>query len=518
VARIASEKIGGGILRDAYGRREIVLVDRDAALAGTDVPAAGTVVDADGREQIVVASTSTATAFRSAQIVIDVTQSPYNAKFDNATDDTAAIQAALNAAVVAVPNLATSGNDAAARIVQLPPGFGRVLGTLSVPPNVVLRGHGKYATTLYRPGATGVTDPILKVTLGSVMQRFVDFGVVCNDNAVTCIDLTGVDGPSILGDASLLLHNILCVGGNKAIFAPDGTELRFDHVLCYRQQTYGIEIGATDCYLTNCTVAACGQANSGGGSTSAFGISIAGANSRIVQCKVFGLLGSTSVAYSIAGSGRHEVAASEAQDCQNNAFVVNSGSVLSACLADSCGGAGFSMTSGAIVDGCAAVNRGGAYNMQWAATFPSGGTGTNNNHVKGLLVSGSPAMKIAPNDTVQARVGDFDAANRRGSQSVVYAATVTPDPWNGQDLYVGTLTANVTVANPSSGPDGTSAFFHLGQRLTVWLTQDGTGGRTVSFGTAYKTTGAVDTTASKTSAITFVYDGTNWRESGRAVT
>ena len=44
-------------------------------------------------------------------------------------------------------------------------------------------------------------------------------------------------------------------GGNKAIFAPDGTELRFDHVLCYRQQTYGIEIGATDCYLTNCTVA-----------------------------------------------------------------------------------------------------------------------------------------------------------------------------------------------------------------------------------------------------------------------
>jgi hypothetical protein len=55
-------------------------------------------------------------------------------------------------------------------------------------------------------------------------------------------------------------------------------------------------------------------------------------------------------------------------------------------------------------------------------------------------------------------------------------------------------------------------------KLLFQLTQDGTGGRTVSFGTAYKTATAVATTASSVTSIGFGYDGTNWRESGRAVT
>jgi lysophospholipase L1-like esterase len=62
LARSAFEKVGGGVLRDAYGRREIVLVDRDAPLASTDIQAAGAVFDADGREQVVLSSTSSASA------------------------------------------------------------------------------------------------------------------------------------------------------------------------------------------------------------------------------------------------------------------------------------------------------------------------------------------------------------------------------------------------------------------------------------------------------------------------
>src|SRR5205809_3798114 len=63
----------------------------------------------------------------------------YGAKGNGATDDTAAIVAAI----------AAGGNafdgSSAARVVYLPVGTYRITSTIEVPPNVILRGAGRFS-------------------------------------------------------------------------------------------------------------------------------------------------------------------------------------------------------------------------------------------------------------------------------------------------------------------------------------------------------------------------------------
>ena len=88
-------------------------------------------------------------------------------------------------------------------------------------------------------------------------------------------------------------------------------------------------------------------------------------------------------------------------------------------------------------------------------------------------------------------------------QSPVYAATVTPDLSQGDHCVVGTLTGNVTVANPINIPGAGCDFY-------VTLTQDATGSRTVTWGAAYAGQAAISGTASKRTTWHFRYDGTTF--------
>ena len=92
--------------------------------------------------------------------------------------------------------------------------------------------------------------------------------------------------------------------------------------------------------------------------------------------------------------------------------------------------------------------------------------------------------------------------NQLGSQSVAYSATVTPDPYKGGHVVIGTLTGNVTVAAPSNA--------HQGCRLALQFTQDATGGRTITLNATFKKNWTPTTTANKVNIIEFVYDGSNW--------
>jgi hypothetical protein len=94
-------------------------------------------------------------------------------------------------------------------------------------------------------------------------------------------------------------------------------------------------------------------------------------------------------------------------------------------------------------------------------------------------------------------------------QELAYAATVTPTPYAGSTVLVGTLTGNVAVANVAG---------HKGSRLSFVLTQDGTGGRTVTWGSDYDVSAAVSTTLNVRTVIEFLHDGTRWREISRATT
>lgn len=101
-------------------------------------------------------------------------------------------------------------------------------------------------------------------------------------------------------------------------------------------------------------------------------------------------------------------------------------------------------------------------------------------------------------------------ARKPKSVASAYAATITPNVDTTDVLNVGTLTGNVTVANPTGTP-------YDGQSLRLRLAQDATGSRTVTFGNAYAfgtdVTATVPTTANAKFEYNFVYNSvtSKWR-------
>lgn len=88
-------------------------------------------------------------------------------------------------------------------------------------------------------------------------------------------------------------------------------------------------------------------------------------------------------------------------------------------------------------------------------------------------------------------------------QTPAAAGTVTPD-LSVADHWVITMPAgNITVANPINVPGA-------GCDLFLDFTQDATGSRTVTFGSAFKGGLSPVSTASKRSVQHFRYDGTSW--------
>lgn len=102
---------------------------------------------------------------------------------------------------------------------------------------------------------------------------------------------------------------------------------------------------------------------------------------------------------------------------------------------------------------------------------------------------------------------------RRTVQAPAHSATPTPNVALGNIFAPAAMTANVTVGAPTNGAAGDELIF-------IWL-QDGTGTRTVTYNAVYKTTGTGAVTAITTAASTrtidkfITDDGTNWRLTSR---
>ncbi len=101
-------------------------------------------------------------------------------------------------------------------------------------------------------------------------------------------------------------------------------------------------------------------------------------------------------------------------------------------------------------------------------------------------------------------------AHRFNKQQTIVTGTLTDAAsisWDLDDDQVATVTlgGNRTLANPSNMQDGGT--------YIVIVKQDGTGSRTLGYGSAYKWTVGIaptlTTTASATDILTFVSDGTN---------
>lgn len=284
-------------------------------------------------------------------------------------------------------------------------------------------------------------------------------------------------------------------------------ESRFLNVQVYRAGRWGYMLGGVDGFWISCTAAETGWG----------GFYIRGNDHHLVNCKAF-YAGQSNTARGygyycvLTDSGTQNLTNCGAQDCVNSGFMLDSTAnvVLTGCTADSnntgVAGAGFDFwgSNNCILDGCLAIDRraDGVNTRQVTAVRLRGGCFNNQIVASHRGVNG--AVVTAP--VVLGATGDADGTmlriNGQGSiKTVAYAATVTPDPY-AYTIAAITLTGNITIANPT--------YAHPGQELTLVLTQDATGGRTVTFGTAFKTNWTPVTTASKVNTIAFVYNGANW--------
>lgn len=120
-------------------------------------------------------------------------------------------------------------------------------------------------------------------------------------------------------------------------------------------------------------------------------------------------------------------------------------------------------------------------------------------------------MSITQRSQVKGRV----AANAQAVFPAAPAAagTYTPNLNLGERHVITMPAGNITIAAPVNGKTGS--------RLDIIIVQDATGSRTVTWNAAYKFTGAASptltTTASRRDTFRFVYNGSFWEETGRAL-
>lgn len=82
--------------------------------------------------------------------------------------------------------------------------------------------------------------------------------------------------------------------------------------------------------------------------------------------------------------------------------------------------------------------------------------------------------------------------------SVAYAASIALDLNTGYNFAIGTLTGNITLSNPTNAKPGQSGY--------IRLVQDGTGGRTITFGTNWKkAASSANTLSTAASKIDYIF-------------
>lgn len=414
------------------------------------------------------------------------------------------IQAAIDAAAFAISGL--SGNDVPSYVVELPVGRIAINVSLKMIQNVKIRGQHEASTYLLTKTST---MDALALKLGTEVQCSVEnLGIIYNGGGTPTagagINLNGSQGASILGDARHMIRNVVIVGMYDGVVASGNSETRLSQVTVQRPIHKGIYSTATDMFIGDCTVGQPGD----------IGIDLAGGNSRMWGTKVFGGSNAGVPHFNIQGAGRDEVGICESQDAPGDAFNISGTfSTLVACIADSCGGVGFSdgfvgAPGNLRIEGCITLYRsGGAHVPTAGAKFQNVRDCTV--HLTCVDQTGTnpfPALHASTSGAA----GSYEINNIVGWQALAYAATITPDPWLGGNVVVGALTGALTINAPAPLGGG---FIPPGTRLTFVIPQDGTGGRVVTFNSIYKNVGTLDTTASSTTVLAFVFDGTNWQRS-----
>jgi hypothetical protein len=412
---------------------------------------------------------------------------------DFSTDDTAALQASIDEA------FAAGGGT-----VQLQANKTYTSQSLILKTAVTIAGVGPYSRIFHKPGAT---TPLFSLydnatTDVTIRDLQINGSVASQTNAVDAIYLDHTGGnPLLLPKHRILNVEIRSVKGNGLNLGNYTRGTIVDGLSVYAADGYGVVLGGADSLVSNVDSASSGLD----------GFYISGGAYVISNTKSWnsGRINGVGSGYNIMGQtvvlhGAH------AQENKGNGFTVFksgtviNGLVMTGCVADSdnvsAGGyAAISLynVANAVIHGCVKTFAGGAGTPVNGVSI---GGGSNGCDIR-LAVSGQSSWAVTGAD-----IGS-NTVQINGRQDRIYApafaSTLTPNPWTAR-TFSQTLTGNLTIANPGVKPAGVN--------LRFILTQDGTGGRTVTWGTDFLTTGSVDTRASKVSVIDFVCDGTSWNQ------
>lgn len=436
----------------------------------------------------------------------------YGAKGDGTTDDTTAIQAALTAATPGSVTSPTSPSNT----VYLPAGI-YVCGPITIPHRVNLRGSGIGSTRLLCKAATAnnsyMVTNVSTATLIAVSDMTLMGNLGNQTHTVHGLMFNGSGSGSEYTDMRAQAHNLMVQD-----FTGDGVSgtgrgvCQVNDVQTWNNGGHGFTFG-TDCILSNCDA---GQNGKDG-----FYLS---SNTQVTNSKAwysgwwnngttYGVQ-TTNVTAGFGNGFHYDV--SQSGGAASNIYAQDNArcGIYIGAASDRISIAGWTADSnnngtGATTFANVQIDNSFVTTMTGGCSFDRS---ANTQHpAKALTISGGSS-----NCVVRMTTNGFTAANKvsisgqtvqnivevdcsSGSYGVAYAATVTPDLAQGSFVDIGALTGNITIAAPQ-------ASFNTGVPLTFDFTQDGTGGRTVTWNAVFQTTWQPNAAASSVSSITFQWD------------
>lgn len=369
----------------------------------------------------------------------------YGAAGDGITDDTTAFQNALTAA-------APSSPTAASGTVFVPSGF-YMVGPLSIPHRVTLRGAGVGATTLTAKAGIAAAGPLITNATHAEMVTIMDMRLFGNAGSQThTINGLLFSGNWTYSSSTDEYNDVRCRALNLHIENFNGDAVQstikhasvFDNIQVFECQGNGFSLSNDD-EVSNCDV----------GSVGLDGFLIAG-NSLVSNCKAWfcGFNGSTSAVTSGAvttGNGFH--------------ITAGDGGTLANCYAQDCGRAGFYFDAAADVM-AVGLTADSCNNNNSSTTF----AGFDFDHYAGPVTCYGHAFDRGANTQHMAAAGRFGAAQAPAGVMLVlnYAS-------NANMAALWTADTDLTVL---SGYNQVTAINSSGAGQQVWGPQKITGGLT----------------------------------------
>ena len=432
--------------------------------------------------------------------------------------DTTAIQAALNQATQAWTDSA-SFFQAAEPVDVMLLGAYWINQPLVVPDGVNLKGFGWMATSIHLATGSDCTMVILDGWWNSLQKMQLDGHF---EQQTPGIDVAGVHmvGQGVqqptASCSAQLLHNVLIAYVAGSSFTGGGVEAKLDLVFSFRAQKHGFSIGASDMWVQRCI----------SGESKRSGFLITGGAHHISDCKSWwsGFQGNdrtkttpkTSPAPDVSGweirGSTNMITGCDSQDSAGPGWLVGGFNNQMRVTSDSNTGHHLRIIGGQFND----IELNIGWTTHWnesEAAVHLWGNNEIGNRIKANWTTVTTHSTNLPT-VKKAFSGSAAAAQRNdiviGTPSALvptpYAATITPDPvFGGVET---TLTGNVTITNPA-----VDRTYH-GCEFSIRLTQDATGGRTVTFGSGYAGASPATTTAGTVNVWTFRCIGTKWVQVG----